>query len=254
MTTLALNKPRAYEGGNRTDLPVVASDIIYEGAAAGVVKSTGLVRPLTAGDKFAGFSIEQADNSAGSASAIVARLIEVGKIQLAVTGAVITDIGQPVYASDDDTFTFLPTGNSFVGFVERFVSSGVVIVAFDASNNCDPYAGKVLETLSASTKTFDAQDVGKTFFVTEDCVITLPGTVAGYLFDVVCAGPYGTVQISLSPAAADKIMGPDLAGVDNKDLINTKATAQRGDRAQILGAGGDGYFVTGLKGVWAAEA
>lgn len=254
MTTLASNKPRAYEGGNRTDLPVVATDIIYEGAAVGLVKATGLARPLTAGDKFAGFAVEQADNSAGSASAINSRIIDIGKIQLAVTGAVITDVGQPVYASDDDTFTFVPTSNSFIGFVERFVSSGVVIVAFDSTSYADPYAGRVLETLSAATKTFDAQDVGKTFIVTVDCVITLPSTVAGLNFDVVCGGPYGTVQISLDPAAADKIMGPDLAGVDNKDLINTKATAQRGDRAQILGAGGDGYFVTGLKGVWAAEA
>jgi hypothetical protein len=31
-------------------------------------------------------------------------------VQLAVTGAVITDVGQPVYATDDDTFVFSPVG------------------------------------------------------------------------------------------------------------------------------------------------
>ena len=65
MTTLALNTPRAYEGGNRNDLPVIAADIIYEGAAVGVVAATGLTQPLVAGNKFAGFAVEQADNSSG---------------------------------------------------------------------------------------------------------------------------------------------------------------------------------------------
>lgn len=133
MTTLAANTPRAYEGGNRNDLPVIAAEIIYEGAAVGVVAGSGHVRPLAAGDQFAGFAVEQTDNSAGAAAALNARLIEKGKIQLAVGSLAITDIGAPVYASDDNTFTLTATSNSLIGFVRRVVSTGVGVVDFDVA-------------------------------------------------------------------------------------------------------------------------
>jgi hypothetical protein len=74
MTTLAANKSRAFEGGDRNEIPVIATDIIYEGAAVGVVPASGHARPLAAGDRFAGFAEEQADNSAGGAAAIRAGL------------------------------------------------------------------------------------------------------------------------------------------------------------------------------------
>lgn len=254
MTTLAVDKPRVKVLGDVNELPMVASDIIYEGAAVGVVKGTGHVRPLTAVDAFVGFAESNVDNSAGAAAAKNARVARKGSAVLAVSGAVITDVGQPVYATDDDTFVFLPTGAQFIGFVRRFVSSGIVEVAFDVDNFTDPYAGKVKETLSASTKTLDAQDTGKYIFVTADSVITLPATATA-LADVtlVCMGAFGTVQISADPNASDKIMGPDLAGTDNKDLINTKATAQRGDLVTLTAGHADGYVVNRLKGTWASE-
>ena len=39
MTTLAANTPRPKELGNVNEIPVIASDIIYEGAAVGDRKS-----------------------------------------------------------------------------------------------------------------------------------------------------------------------------------------------------------------------
>lgn len=255
MTTLAKNVPRSFELGTENDIPVIASDIIYEGGAVGIVAGTGHARPLVGGDRFGGFALRQADNSAGLAAAINVRTRKSGEVELSVSGAVITDIGQPVYATDDDTFVFLPTGATFIGFVKRFVSSGVVMVEFDVDNYVDPYAGRVYETLSAATKTLDAQDTGKVIFCTVDTVVTLPATATALdNVTLVGMGPFGTVQISVDPAAADKIMGPDLAGVDNKDLINTKATARRGDFVTLRAGHADGYTVTGLKGTWAAEA
>lgn len=254
MTTLAKNVPRPYELGAIAEYFVIANDIIYEGAAIGIVPASGHARPLASGDKFGGFCQRMADNTGGLAAAINVRANRSGSIQLSVSGAVITDIGQPVYATDDDTFVFLPTGGSFVGFVRRFVSSGVVIVEYDVDNYCDPYAGKLLETLSAATKTLDAQDTGKTIFVTVDSVVTLPATATALDgITLVCMGPYGTVQISADPNANDKIMGPDIAGADNKDLVNTKATARRGDFVTLRAGHADGYTVVGIKGTWAQE-
>lgn len=254
MTTLAKNVIRALELGSINEIPVVATDIIYEGAAVGVVAASGHARPLTSADKFAGFAERIADNSAGLAAAINVRTHTAGSIELAVSGAVITDVGQPVYATDDDTFVLLPTGGVFIGFVRRFVSSGVVIVEFNAESYIDPWAGRVKETLSAATKTLDAQDTGKVIFCTVDTVVTLPATATALdNVTLVCAGAFGTVQISADPNANDKIMGPDLAGTDNKDLINTKATARRGDYVTLRAGHADGYTVTDLKGIWASE-
>ena len=253
MTTLAQDKPRVYELGDLNHIPVVAADIIFEGAAIGVVIASGHARPLTSVDGFAGFANDQADNLLGSAADIYVESKRQGEIELLVSGAVLTDFWQPVYATDDDTFSFLPTGGVFVGFVKRFVSSGKVIVAFDVDNFVDPWAGYVCETISAN-KTLDVEDTGKAFFVDTDATTTtLPATTTGIDCVVVNAGAYGTVAVNLDPQAADKIMGPDIAGADNKDLINTKATAQRGDFVALKDGHADGYIIKRMSGTWATE-
>ena len=255
MATLAANKPRAYEGGQRNEIPVIAADIIYEGAAVGVVIASGHARPLAATDRFAGFAEAKADNSAGAAAAINVIVVEAGKIELPVTGAVITDIGQPVYATDDDTFGFVPTSGVFVGFVHRFVSAGKAIVDFDAPEYRDPYGEYTIRETISANKTLDIEDNGKVFFVDTDATVTtLPATATPLNCKVVNIGAYGTVALNLSPQAADKVQGPDLPGTDNKDLINTKATAKRGDYAVLTTGDANGPVVAELRGIWATEA
>lgn len=133
MTTLAAAKARAYELGTIQQYPVIAADIIYEGAAVGE-NGSGYARPLQAGDPFLGFAETTVDNSAGSAGDKSVRVRRVGQVQLAVAGAtaVTANDGPLVYASDDDTFTLTASTNSIVGRVSRWVESGVCVVAFDA--------------------------------------------------------------------------------------------------------------------------
>jgi len=255
MTTLAVNNPRTWSLGEISEHPVIAADIIYDGAAVGLVKASGHARPLVGGDRFAGFAIEQADNSAGAAAAENCKVRKRGLVQLSVSGAVITDVGQPVYASDDDTFVFSPVGGTFIGFVRRFVLSGVVIVEFDP-DYADPYGSySVRETISAD-KTLDAEDCGKLFWVDTDAkVITLPAIAVGLSGClIVNGGAYGAVLVTISPNSADMILGPDITGADDKDLLNTKATAQRGDRVTLIAGDADGYMVTSLVGAWARQA
>lgn len=133
MTTLAVDKPRAYEQGDIEEYPVIASDIIYEGAAVGE-NGSGYARPLAAGDAFMGFAIEKVDNSTGAAGAKTVRVKQRGYIRLPVTSLAITDNDLvKVYASDDDTFTKASTGNSLIGYCARFISTGVGIVYFDTA-------------------------------------------------------------------------------------------------------------------------
>lgn len=132
MTTLAANQPRAYEQGDRNEIPMIASDIIYEGAAVGIVTASGHARPLVAADAFAGFAEAKADNSSGAAAAKNVRVVSSGLIELPIAGLAITNIGAAVYASDDNTFTLVSTSNTKIGKVRRFISSGVGLVAFEA--------------------------------------------------------------------------------------------------------------------------
>lgn len=258
MTTLAADAVRPHELGDIQEHPVIASDIIYSDAAVGLVAGTGYARPLVGGDKFGGWAERRVDNSAGAAGAKTVRVRARGQIQIPVTGAVITDVGQPVYATDDDTFGFNPVGGSFIGFVSRFVSAGIVVVAYDVNGFRDPWGHKTVRETLTGTKTFDAEDSGKLFAVTDagDAdALTLPAIAAGLSgLTVLAVGAFGTTAVTLDPNASDMILGPDITGADNKDLILTKATQRRGDFVTLIAGDADGYMVTEMRGIWAREA
>ena len=254
MTTLAANSPRVLVGGDVNEHPVIASDIIFEGAGVGD-NGAGYSRPLVAGDRFKGFAEAKVDNSAGAAGDLNVRVHEKGKVRAAISGLVITDVGQPVYMSDDDVFTLVAVGNSYIGKVHRFESSGVGVVSFDV-DGIDPFGENVTRETKSANYTVDALDTGKIIYVDTDAVVvTLPATATvGDSITFVNAGAFGAVGFSMDPAAADKIMGPDIAGEDNKDLVNTKATAQRGDFITLTAGHADGWTVSRIKGTWAQEA
>lgn len=134
MTTLAKNSPRKFELGNENDLPVIASDIIYEGAYVGE-NGSGYFRPLQGGDPFAGIATRKADNSSGSAGDINVPVRQRGRIQAAVTGVTaVTDEGSAVYATDDDTLTLTASGGSAVGKIVRWISGTTCIIEFEAAS------------------------------------------------------------------------------------------------------------------------
>ena len=81
---------------------------IYKGAIVGLTAG-GYARPLTAGDRFAGIACEEVNN-AGADGAKVVRVYTLGDFGMALSGAAITDVGRPVFASADDTLTFTGPG------------------------------------------------------------------------------------------------------------------------------------------------
>ncbi len=136
MTTLAANKARVTyfaDGPTTEEYPVIATDIIYQGAAVGE-NGSGYARPLVAADPFLGFAEAKADNAAGAAGDIRVTVKQRGFIELPISGLAITANDRPaVYASDDDTFTLTATSNSLIGYVSRWVSTGIAVVEFDAA-------------------------------------------------------------------------------------------------------------------------
>ncbi len=136
MATLAKDKVRTYFFAGhpiREEYPVIATDIIYRGAAVGE-NTAGYSRPLVAGDVFQGFAVAKANNAEGAAGDLRVSVEQKGFVELAITGAAITTNDRvAVYASDDDTFTLTATSNSLIGYVSRWVSTGIAVVEFDAA-------------------------------------------------------------------------------------------------------------------------
>lgn len=136
MATLAVDKQRVFELDDisTSEIPAIATDIIYNGAAVGESSSTGTGRPLVAGDNFLGFCVERCDNSAGAASAKNIKVRDKGVVKLSVaTVSSTADVGDTVYASDDDTFTKASTSNTSIGKIVRWISGTTCMVAFEAT-------------------------------------------------------------------------------------------------------------------------
>lgn len=107
----------------------------------------------------------------------------------------------------------------------------------------------------ADNKTVALADCGIVQSVSVDAkVVTLPATAVGLAYTIVNGGADGAVLVTISPAAADKISGMGLTPADDKDLLNTKATAKRGDFVTLVADGVDGWVVTAKRGTWARQS
>lgn len=134
-------------------------------------------------------------------------------------------------------------------------------------------AGKVYDALFDPTYptivavtdnvTLDATNTGNVLRVTAAAkTITLPATAAGLRYTVVIGAASGTVGVTISPNASDKIMGTffngankiTLTGTDNKDLAITAAAALKGDRLTLVADGVDGWYIENAVGAWTEES
>jgi hypothetical protein len=121
------------------------------------------------------------------------------------------------------------------------------------------------ETLT-TTQDISANQAGSEFNIATDAkVMTLPAIDAnniGMELTFRNTGADGNNTITLSPAAADGINGTIAnaaadsvaSGAANKDLVNTKATANKGDWCTIKAVAAGAWYITGGVGIWASEA
>lgn len=98
-------------------------------------------------------------------------------------------------------------------------------------------------------KTLDEGDNGVVQNVTATATVTLPATVAGSAYAIRVGAE--AITVSVSPAAADKIMGNGFTSADNKDLVFTNQPA--GSFVELRGDGANGYFVTAISGTATRE-
>lgn len=146
--TLSGNQPLVLELGTLSSLPA-AAQAIYESAALSL-RSDGTAGNLVVGEKFLGHCKAGCDNSGGAAGD---KNVEIQsglyKMVVALTTAA-GDIGRPVYATDENTYTLDPAGasgpNTLVGVVHRRESaSKAVVTMMPATYQPQSEAGSVIE-------------------------------------------------------------------------------------------------------------
>ena len=119
-----------------------------------------------------------------------------------------------------------------------------------------------------ASKTYDKDNFGGKFLVATDALVqTLPAAGVetapfGSRLTFVNSGADGNNLITIAPNAADAIFGTIAnaaadsvsGGAVDKDFVNTKATANKGDWITLESDGSTGWFIVGGVGIWASEA
>jgi len=134
MTALAASYNVEEKDGVVGSAPM-AVDIIYRGAIV-MHNAAGFLAPAAtgAGSYFAGIAEEEIDNSGGSAGDVECKYKRTGVYLLTSSGLAQADVGDKVYASDDQTITQTSTNNVLVGQIEKFVSATQVWVKLEQNS------------------------------------------------------------------------------------------------------------------------
>jgi len=252
MTTKAVDAKLPHTLGDYGSIGIIASDIVFEGSLVGE-NGSGYGRPLVDGDRFLGIATEQCDNSlVATDGAKNIRYLTKGRFEIALAG-LVTDVGNAVYASDDNAFSFDPA-NTYIGKITRYVTAAILEIEIDPGGQ-DEWGNR-----SRVTKTDDyttlVTDSGMVVALGTDAkTITLIATQAGIEVTIVNIAADGVSEIHVDPNASDLFIGGSgqAAGADGKKLSNTKATARRGDFLRLMADGTNGWHIIGKRGTWLQE-
>lgn len=193
MTALTENKKLDEKVGKLVAHPVVASDIIYQGALV-KVNAAGYLAPCSseAGAVFAGVAYEQKDNSAGAAGAVSCRVQKEGRFLMTGSGFSQANVGDKVYASDDQTLTLTnAVGLQCVGVIDEYVSATQAWVKIDSA--VDKKYESQFAIIAAGEFTTEGGDAAES--------VTVTGVLAS---DIVLASleTEGAAPVTLDAAAA----------------------------------------------------
>ena len=244
MTALSADRALKTAGQNPlstlSEFPIAASTTVYRGAALSV--DGGYCKPVSAtahGAPFLGIASDQGVAvAAGSATVDVLRP---ECVEFAIASAAATDIGQPVWFSDDNTVTF-SSGAIYAGLIEDYVDSTHVMVRCHygwAPNTVKDFSATLGATAANTTYLFAGfLNPNGAYVLDTFGVITTDHAGAGedqavYTFYDSADGAIGTA-ISIADSSADDV-GDFRLG---KRLSEYSA----GDALPVVAAG-RGYYV-----------
>jgi len=251
---------------------LMGTDIIYKGGLIGITPAgLAMAMSATAGYTMGGVAYEKVDDSAGAGTKWC-RANTKGLFLFDATSISQAMVGQAMYAVDDHTFDDEPGAEAiFVGILAEYVSttSGWL----DIGPAC--MGERVTRRRQYLVKTDDytvlEEESGAIFAMGTDAkTFTLPATKRGLVYTFINIGAAGNNILTISPNASDKIQGnvaasdganadattadglvDVCAGSDDGDLVNTKATANPGDRVTLVGDGSAGWWIIEGVGDWA---
>lgn len=249
MALLSLNTDRRVSLGLgiRRNLPLLASQVPFQGSFLGYDVTTGFVRTLTAGQPFAGIALHQvlsrdaptANGGAPNVEAITGQFTFVAVIS-GITQADIT-ARRRVYASNDNDLSLTAAaGSTYVGrVVDKFtqvggVANGVVIQAETADMQSLDMGLAGFELLADTAATLTTAQLGKTLLMpnTAARTLTLPAAAS-------CTGRTFTVLKTTAAAFAVTLQGNAAENVNGANTYAT-ATAQY-SQAEIISDGTQWY-------------
>lgn len=240
-----LDRAKAITYSDETHLPgyfttaVAASFSTNEGACDVAIQSTGAL-----------VSILMESATSHSASFFVTDALT----QLSLSGTT----GNVYLTMSDNRAVALSmrisNGNSFITFCSTNNVSGAAGEYVELGGSATGVVWQRVESIADATtsKAVGVYDSGKVFVqldADENVTFQLPATKNGLMYTFVCGHAGG--EINISPAAADKITGKGIAGIDDQDIQNTNGTNAIGDCITLIGDGADGWIVVNMLGTWA---
>ena len=132
MTALGSDRKTSYREGIEIEYKVAAGMNIFSGSLV-CLNTSGYAAPGadTAGFKFLGVALENADNSSGQNGDITVRVRRKGSFRFAASGMAITDIGAAVKVSDDQTVAKSTANSVACGTIAEFIGATEVGVDID---------------------------------------------------------------------------------------------------------------------------
>lgn len=204
------------------DVPVLASEIIYEGAPVMIkAASSGYgyspdntTNVIAQGDIFVGYCLEKCDNGSGAAGAKFARVQSRGAVKLTFASVAQGDVGKAVYVNattTDSTATITPDNSTtevYVGYIVEYVDSTHALVMI-ASGSRAGQATNALNTavgfhnLKVVKYTYDFSVVGGAVGTLTGPTLPINTVVLGAKIDItttLTSGGSATIALSLEAA------------------------------------------------------
>ena len=230
-------------------LPVRAGAHVYKGALLGW--SSGYVRPLVAGDAFAGIAYEEMDNSAGADGERSVRVFTTGDFEHALSGASRTNNRAAIYASADNTLTTTATANSFVGYQIEVPGSNTIVLRIQTTPT--PLAGgtmtgelvsagikhKIVTKASAASVSIGAGDLGGVIIVT--------GTTTSTLALLAAATAGAGAWCTFIKSGASGVLTVDPSGSETIDGATTNAEMDANNDSLTILCDGTAWVIVGKK-------
>jgi hypothetical protein len=240
MTALTVEADRSCNGGVVRRLPLELSANPFVGSLLSFAID-GYVRELTAGEPFAGIAEKSIPTAlAGAADGDVRCDARSGMFigRMALTGVAQDDAAhcRPVFASDDNTLTFSPSGNTLVGYVIGVEATNVAIILF-VTSDCQGMRNVLgVKTLAATgNQSLTTADLNK--------LILVPSTGAFALTLPVAADCTGGRYIIKKNTADAVILTLTGAGAETIDAANTFTSIDAAYDTVTIVSDGTGWHI-----------